>query len=307
MSSRREPVTSAHWVAPRRSAYDVWLRTRRSRTCPTGSGTSATSRCTSKPPISPRWMCTTRSASKSRKRCLPADSAVSSVAPSSCAASAANRPWGLLTRTGPPAKASVNAVASRCRVWPSGMAARGSLGVLGGGGQRRQVVAGLVVGQHRDPPHVALLAGERGLEEQTDEARHLVHGVHPAADRDHVGVVVLAGEHGGVVVPDERRTDAPHLVGRDLLAVPRAADDDAQAARVSRDALGRPEAEHGVVVLGVVGECAVVDGLVVVVSQPVNEVLLELEAGVVGAQVDAHAASVPVRPDSVHRPSTLGA
>ena len=95
------------------------------------------------------------------------------------------------------------------------------------------------------------------------------------------------------------------LVGCDLLAVAGATDHDAEAAGVVGHSLGRAQAEDGVVVLRVVGEGAVVDGLVTVVSQPLDEVLLELEAGVVGAEVDAHVASVPVRPDGVHGPSTL--
>jgi hypothetical protein len=43
-------------------------------------------------------------------------------------------------------------------------------------------------------------------------------------------VVVLAARAGRVVVPGQRRAHAGHLVRRDLLAVARPADDDAEAA-----------------------------------------------------------------------------
>src|SRR4051794_1670185 len=155
-----------------------------------GLGTSVTSRWTSNPPISPRCTWTIRSASKPRNRCLPADSAISSVDPSSWVASRSNRPCGLLTRTRCPANTSVSSVARRCSVWPSGTSLlRGPAtgGELGARRQRRQLSGLLVVAQHRDPARMALLFGERRREEQIDEVRHLVEGVHAAAHRDHVG------------------------------------------------------------------------------------------------------------------------
>ena len=76
---------SSHVVAPRRSAY-AEEPTSLSRTAPTGSGGGPSS--IEKTPISPRWTCTIVSADGSSpasgpgsnvtKRCLPADSAVSS-------------------------------------------------------------------------------------------------------------------------------------------------------------------------------------------------------------------------------------
>ena len=61
-----------------------------------------------------------------------------------------------------------------------------------------------------------------------------------------------------------------HLVGRDLLAVAGATDHDPEAVEavllVGGHRLGRPQAEDRVVVLGVVHERAVVDGLVAVVG-----------------------------------------
>ena len=157
-----------------------------------------------------------------------------------------------------------------------------------GVGQRRQLAGRLVVREHPDAAYVPRLAGEVGAQEDPDEPGHLRDRVHPAADREHVGVVVLAGQGRGLVAPGQRRADALDLVGRDLLAVAGAADHHAEAALVGDDALGRPEAEDRVVVLGVVDERPVVDRLVTLLAQPPDQVVLQLEAGVVGSQVDAH-------------------
>ena len=164
-----------------------------------------------------------------------------------------------------------------------------------GVGQRREVAGRLVVGEHPDPAYVPDLAGEVGAQEDADEPRHLRDGVHPAADGDHVGVVVLPGQRRGLVAPGERGADTLHLVGGDLLAVAGTADHDAETALVGDDGLGGAEAEHRVVVLGVVHEGAVVDRLVALLAQPADQVVLQLEAGVVGSQVDAHETD-PCRP-----------
>ena len=55
------------------------------------------------------------------------------------------------------------------------------------------------------------------------------------------------------------------------------------------------QAEDRVVVEGVVDERAVVDRLVAVVGEPVAEVVLQLEAGMVAAEVHAHARSLSER------------
>ena len=195
-SSRRAPVTRAHWVAPRRSAYDGWSGKRapptsRSRTCPTGGGASSASRWTSKPPISPRWMWTTRSASKSRKRCLPGG---------------LGREQGRAVELGglgaEPALRAAHAQrmtgegVGECRGEPvEGVALRHGSPVP----PRRRAAAGARRSARsrrasRCGAACRSSAGERRLEEQPDEAGHLVEGVHPAADGDHVGVVVLAGQ-----------------------------------------------------------------------------------------------------------------
>ena len=121
----------------------------------------------------------------------------------------------------------------------------------------------------------------------------LLERVLTRADRDHVGVVVLARELGGRDAPDQRRADAPHLVRGDLLAVARSAEDDAERldARIliGDDGLRGTDAERRVVIERVVLE----SGRGPRPRAPAGEVMLqlrgELEAGVVGRDVDAHA------------------
>jgi 2-phosphosulfolactate phosphatase len=99
---------------------------------------------------------------------------------------------------------------------------------------------------------------------------------------------VLAGELGGVGVPRERGAGTLHLVRGDLLAVARAADDDAEAAGIRHDPLGGVGAERDVVVLGVVFVGADVDDLVTLLLESRGQVGLQLEARVVCCQINAH-------------------
>jgi hypothetical protein len=142
---------------------------------------------------------------------------------------------------------------------------------------------------------VPCVAGERGLHEGPHERNRVVLAVHPGAEAEHVRVVVLAGELSGLRRPGERRADAWHLVGRDLLAVARAADHDAEAARVVDDALRGAQHVDGVVILRVIAGRSAVDRLVAGLAEPGDDGRLELEAGVVRAEVYAHGASVPPR------------
>src|SRR5690606_5953516 len=68
------------------------------------------------------------------------------------------------------------------------------------------------------------------------------------------------------------------------------ADHDAERALVVEDGLGGVDAERRVVVVGGVVVGPVVDGLVTVLGEPGDEVVLEFVAGVIGTEVDAHAA-----------------
>ena len=123
----------------------------------------------------------------------------------------------------------------------------------------RAVAVPLVVADQPDPADVPLFAAERGAQELQHQLGGLVHAVLAGTDGDDVRVVVLTGELRGRGVPDQRGADAGHLVGRDLLAVARPADDHAEAARLDDHPLADLEAERRVVVLRVVGERAAVD------------------------------------------------
>src|SRR4051794_33333824 len=255
-------VCSSQAVAPRRSAYDVTssatsARTSRSRTWPTGAGTSAASRETSKRPYRPRWTWTRSSWAKWSHRCLPHDSAPSSTRPSSSAADCAKRPCGLLTRTGWPANASPSAVARRWRVCPSGIrplaAAPGVLSRFPGGlRQGRELAGALVLADLAQAAGVPLLLAERRGQEDLDEPRHVPDQVHAAADRDDLRVVVLAPQARGLLRPGQRAADSRHLVGGDLLTVAGAADHHSQAVQPLVAVGGHPgggaQAEDGVVV-----------------------------------------------------------
>ena len=106
------------------------------------------------------------------------------------------------------------------------------------------------------------------------------------ADRQHVGVVVGPRQAGRVQVVAERGPHAAHLVGGELLALAAAADHDAEVGVAVAHAAPDGGAERRVVDgLGRVG--AVVDDLVALGRQHRDEVLLQLESGVVGAERDA--------------------
>lgn len=116
--------------------------------------------------------------------------------------------------------------------------------------------------------------------------------MHSATDGDHVGVVVLATEGGGLLAPGECGPHALHLVRGDLLAIARPADHDAEAVRVGRRTLRGTEAERRVVVLGVIDVGSAVDRVMAVGLEPLDEVVLEFVASMVGTDVHAHEGSV---------------
>jgi hypothetical protein len=134
---------------------------------------------------------------------------------------------------------------------------------------------------------------ERGLDEGQREADGLVDAVLAGTKAKDVGVVVLAGERRRLGRPGQRGPDAGDLIRGDLLAVPGAADHDAEAAGVADNTLRRAQHVHGVVVIGVIAVRAAVDGLVARLFQRGDQRRLELEARMVGSQVYAHAASLP--------------
>jgi hypothetical protein len=139
---------------------------------------------------------------------------------------------------------------------------------------------------------VTLFEAERLGDEGVDERDGLGDLVLARADRDDVGVVVLPGELSGAQVPDECRAHAPDLVGRDLLAVARTAEDDAESLDagilIAHDGLRGVDAERRVIVERVIRGGAVVGDLVALLAQVRLQLLAQLEAGVVGGDMDAH-------------------
>src|SRR5690606_12439966 len=103
-----------------------------------------------------------------------------------------------------------------------------------------------------------------------------------------LSVVVLAGQTGGLDAPRQARANALDLVGRDLLAVARAADDDAQAALVSGDPPGGLDAVRRVVVGRVELRRPDVGHLVPLLAQVLHEMVLQFETRVVGGKVNTH-------------------
>ena len=145
------------------------------------------------------------------------------------------------------------------------------------GGGQKSVFEG---GDLADPAGVAT-AVERGGEEQRDDLVGETDADHPAADRQDVGVVVGTGEAGGVEIVAQRGAHAADLVGRELLALAAAADDDADLglAVAHRPPDGRADRRvvdrHG-------GVGAEVDDVVALLRRAARRRALELEPGVVG-------------------------
>ncbi len=152
----------------------------------------------------------------------------------------------------------------------------------------RRDVRLFVLGQDVDTTLVPFGFRPLRIQERVDDLQRLGHRVHPAADPDQLGVVVLTGQRRGLHAPRQRTARAGHLVRGDLLAVARAAEHDAETLVVADGLQRGRDAERRIVVLGVVGVGAAVDGLVPVLLEVLDDLLLEFEARVVRAQVDAH-------------------
>ena len=140
---------------------------------------------------------------------------------------------------------------------------------------------------------MTVIAGERRGDEALDEGHDLLEGVLARTDRDHIGIVVLARQLGCRQVPDQRGPNACDLVRRDLLAVARPSEHHAEGidtrALIGDDRLCRPDAEGRVVVDRIVADGAVVDDLVAARSEVLLQLGGELQTGMVGGDVDAHA------------------
>ena len=250
----------------------------------------------------PRWMRSQSPLSNSRNICLPTARASVITWPSSCPAPATNLPCGEETRDG-----FADEVAGEL----AGDAMNGM--TLWHGQPTRPVprmrAGRFVFGELRDPAGVALLAGKRCRDERVDEGRRVFDGVLPGPDRDDVGVVVLPGQPGRAEVPGQGSAGTLDLVGGDLLPVARAAEDDAErrdpVRLVVHHGLRGRDAERRVVIQLVVTGRPVIDDLMARGREVLHQVPAEVQARVVGGDVDAHSCSLfagPVRGRSVGRP-----
>src|SRR3546814_4079474 len=145
-------------------------------------------------------------------------------------------------------------------------------------------VRALEVADLGETPLVAV-ALEGGGQPQREDLAGQAGGDDAAAHRQHVRVVVLAAEAGRVEVVAERSSHAPHLVGRDLLALARAAEHDAAVGLSPDDRTPDGGADRRVVdrLCGVGAE---VDHLVTGPLELGHEVDLKVVPGVVGSDGD---------------------
>ena len=128
--------------------------------------------------------------------------------------------------------------------------------------------------------------GKVRRQEGLDDLPGLLVGPHPASQGDDVGVIVKTGQLGNLDGVGQRSTNSLDLVSRDLLAVYRAAQNDAQGTRLSHHGLSARNAVVRVVVEGIVGRRAVVDDLISGLGQLANEELLELEGRVISTNMN---------------------
>ena len=135
---------------------------------------------------------------------------------------------------------------------------------------------------------MALVPAEGLGEEGVNNGQPPAQIVHAPTQGDDVGVVVLPGESGGLDRPGQGRAHPVDLVGGDLLAVTASPEHDAEASGVGHHGLSAGQAERGVVVTRVVGVGSVVDDVVALLPQVLDHSALELEAGMVGGDMDAH-------------------
>ena len=150
-------------------------------------------------------------------------------------------------------------------------------------------------GARSSPTSVSLPTGEIRRQEDVHEARGVLDRVHAGANRHHVGVVMFPREPGRVIIPRKRGTYALDLVGRDLLPVPGAPDDEPKTVRIGDGGRRRPPAKGRIVVLGVVTEGSVVNNLVTLRPEVLRKGVLQLEPGMIGSHVDAHGPSLAGR------------
>ena len=108
-----------------------------------------------------------------------------------------------------------------------------------------------------------------------------------AAHREDVGIVVLAREARRVDIVAERSAHAGDLVGRDLLALAAAADDDAAIGAALGDRPAHGDADGRVVHRRLAVRAMIVDRMAEPLERPAK-VLLQQKPGMICADGDSH-------------------
>lgn len=155
-------------------------------------------------------------------------------------------------------------------------------------GNRGRLKGAFVFRRDVDTSLVAFAFRKRRGEKSINDGQRVLDGVHSRPDADYLSVVMLTSQRRSFRVPRQGAADPFDFVCRDLLAVARAAQDNAAASGVADNAEGRGDAERWVVIAWVVGICTAVDRIVPSFFQVADDVLFEFISGMVGAQVDAH-------------------
>jgi hypothetical protein len=129
---------------------------------------------------------------------------------------------------------------------------------------------------------------ERGRKPEREDFFGQTERDDAAAHRENVRIVVLARDPGGVQIVAKRCADAGDLVRGDLLALPAAAKDDATVRLFCGYDSADLRADRRVVDWLFAVRAAIVD-VMPELSQRIDQMLLQPEAGVVGANRYAHA------------------
>jgi 23S rRNA (cytosine1962-C5)-methyltransferase len=108
-----------------------------------------------------------------------------------------------------------------------------------------------------------------------------------SADREHVGIIVRAREPRRIEIVAQSRSDARYLVGRDLFALTAAAEHDAAVGGAVGDRPGHRQTDRRIVDRFLAVGAVIVD-LVPEARERLFEMLLQCEAGMVGADGDTH-------------------
>src|SRR5699024_716891 len=149
--------------------------------------------------------------------------------------------------------------------------------------------------EHRDTALMALLASPGRVHKAVDNSGGLRLGVHTRTQRDDIGVIVATALLGSLHIPCRHRTNTVDLIGCVLFAIARAADDHTDRLAIGGYGFGRGDTKDGIIVVGIQLECAMVDDVMIIVSEPLDEVGFEIVAGVVGGDMNAHAQILSAR------------